>query len=286
MVNGGENFGLICNGNLLSVEAREPPEVTDTVFYYFSNVRKQVYQLRFATENMQHLHLEPVLVDSYTRINTPLSLSDSTFINVSFNSDPASTASGRFKVVFRELSPLQVKFISFFAVSTPRGVFTRWETANEMGLSSYEIQYSTDGMHFETIGITPVSSVNKGSYSWLAGEPRQGNNYYRIRSVDASGIVTFSPIARINIAATAPGISVSPNPVINGVLQLHFAGEPQGAYYVRILNSGGQTVYGNKVSFSGGSGIITINNGYLPAGIYQLEITKPDKNKEVIKIVY
>ena len=286
MMNGGENFGLSRNGKLLAVEALAPLTTDDTLFYYLSNVRQQTYQLRFAPENMQEYHLQPVLEDSYTNVYTPLSLADTTFVNVSFTSDVASRAAGRFKVVFRERPSVPINFTWLHASINAEGSLISWRSGNEDGLIRYEIQYSKDGIHFETAGSIAVNPLNNGSYSWNASKPKEGNNYYRICALKDNGESFFSNVANLFIRSSIASISVFPNPVLNSSFQLHFSNQPAGIYYLNLLNPAGQTVYSGSFSFSGGSGFKTIYTGQMPKGIYQIEIVKPSDNKYTIKVVY
>lgn len=286
IVNGGENFGLLCDGKLLAIEARQNPIITDTLFYYISNVRQQKYQLRFEVENMQDISLQPVLVDSYTNVYTPLSLTDSTFVTVSFTSDPASRASNRFKVVFRQFPSLPLTFVTLNVKETDNQITAQWKSGNEEGVSAYEIQYSADGIHFQTAATIPVNPSNNGNYSWNSSKPPSGYTYYRIKTRETNGQNTVSQIAQIYVPAAEVSISVAPNPVANASLELHFNNEPGGNYFLRLTNTSGQTVLSRVINFKGGTGIEDISTTAFPKGVYQLEIIKPDKSRQVIKVVY
>jgi len=286
ILNGGENFGLMRDGKLLVIEARQKPTEADTLFYYLSNVRQQNYQLRFTVQNMAELHLQPVLVDSYTNVFTPLSLTDSTFVTVSFNADPASRAFNRFKVIFRQMSLLPLNLTSFHAAVAGQGVLTNWQCANEEGVSQYEIQYSTDGFHFETAATMPVNLLNHGNYSLLLGQPAPGNNYYRLGSKNANGELSFSPIMTIITPNALPSISVAPNPIAGSLLRLHFNNEQPGDYFARLVNSSGQTIFSVRINFKGGTGVETISKTGVATGVYQLQIITPDRGKKIIKVIY
>ena len=289
MTNAGENFGLLRYGRLLAIEARAPVTLEDTLFYYISNVRQQTYQLCFAPENMEQSGLQPVLIDAYTNVYTPLSLQDTTLITVSFTSAAASRATNRFRMVFRQMSSLPISFTSLNASVSEEGVIIRWKTVNEGDLIEYEIQHSTDGTNFETTGTVAVNQLNNGNYTWFPAARSAGNQYYRICMIDAAGNITYSQVIRVTVPpkiSETPHLAVSPNPAINGTLGLRFSNEPAGDYRLRLLNSIGQIVYLCNVSFMGGSGFKTIHPPKLPNGVYQLECIRPDKKQEVIKVIY
>ncbi|MBC7536911.1 MAG: T9SS type A sorting domain-containing protein, partial [Ferruginibacter sp.] len=104
--NAGENFGLVRNGQKLSVEARRPVNKTDTLFYSITNLRKLPYELRFAPKNMQNIGFKAYLIDNYLHNSTELSLFDSSFITININNDSLSYAADRFFVVFKKRDSL------------------------------------------------------------------------------------------------------------------------------------------------------------------------------------
>jgi len=84
-----------------------------------------------------------------------------------------------------------------------------------------------------------------------------------------------------------PQISVYPNPVVNGIINLQLNNQPQGNYGMRLLNKSGQTIMQKQIQHTGGSSTETISlDKYLPRGMYQLEVTKPDGTKSNINVVY
>jgi hypothetical protein len=100
LYNSGENFGMLRQGRWLAVEARSPIRKIDTIFYAMYNLRRQEYKLLFAPENMTDLSLSAYLVDNYLGSRTPLSLTDSSFVNITINADAASAKPDRFYVIF------------------------------------------------------------------------------------------------------------------------------------------------------------------------------------------
>jgi len=101
ILNAGENFGILSNGYMLSIEARMPVNRTDSIHYNLTNLRAQPYQFRFGPENMAGTNISALLIDRYLQSRRVISLSDSTIINFSISSDPASAAADRFVLVFR-----------------------------------------------------------------------------------------------------------------------------------------------------------------------------------------
>jgi len=87
------------------------------------------------------------------------------------------------------------------------------------------------------------------------------------------------------VQAGKPTISVYPNPVTNGIINLQMSNMPQGLYNVRVVNSQGQTVLIKQINHAAGSSTkaIKLDNGV--KGAYHLEVTRPDKTKFSTKVI-
>lgn len=100
--NDGENMAIRSGDYYLSVEARKSLQRIDTVFYELKNLRRQAYRFVFAPKQMSGTGLQAWLVDRFLRTETPVSLTDSSFISFAVTQDPRSARSDRFYVVFRK----------------------------------------------------------------------------------------------------------------------------------------------------------------------------------------
>lgn len=93
-------------------------------------------------------------------------------------------------------SPLPVTFKGIVARSENSGVNVQWEVADEIDVRGYEVQRSTNGMRFETVGF--VNAHGKPVYSFTDVQPASGAVYYRVKNVDIDGKYEFSSIVRVN----------------------------------------------------------------------------------------
>lgn len=100
ILNAGENLGIKSNGQVLSVEARKQIVRTDTIHYITGNLLTQTYQFRFLPENMDNNNLRAFLEDRYLHTRKEISLDDSSHVNFTINTDPASSNPERFILVF------------------------------------------------------------------------------------------------------------------------------------------------------------------------------------------
>ncbi|MGB5941629.1 MAG: T9SS type A sorting domain-containing protein [Leeuwenhoekiella sp.] len=96
-----ENIATVVNDNQLSIDNRFTPVVGDEIQLKLTNYRNSEYILRIAIAGQENL--EVYLVDKY--LNKETLLNQDILNNISFSvkaSDSESSASDRFKVVFRE----------------------------------------------------------------------------------------------------------------------------------------------------------------------------------------
>ncbi|MGN6605022.1 MAG: hypothetical protein ACTHK8_21380 [Ginsengibacter sp.] len=285
LMNSGENFGIKEGGKLLSVEAKAPLSIQDTITFAMSSLGRKTYQLRIVPVNMQNVELQPFLVDSYLKTSTQLSLSDTNVVFFAVDANSASAASNRFSIVFRQLAALPVTLTSLEANSVSNGILVNWKTQNESGILEYDVQRSTDGSEFETSSITVASNTGSASYQWTDSQPETGANYYRLKTIGKDGKISYSQVVKVIAGKQLPLLVVAPNPIINGNIHLVFKNEPAGNYLVSFANQVGQIVMTKTILHTTLTEAEDIATDNLTKGLYNLSVIKPDGNKEVMKIV-
>jgi hypothetical protein len=133
---------------------------------------------------------------------------------LSNNGGPAQNETGNIYAP-STVAALPVELTKFSANPKPnRTVLLNWETAAEINLSHYEIEYSTDGNNFHLIGKTDAAAAqNHGAnYDYLHQKPIDGDNFYRLRMVDRNGAFEYSPIRVVRFEDKSGGFSILPNP--------------------------------------------------------------------------
>ena len=110
------------------------------------------------------------------------------------------------------MTPLGVELTGFEGMRSDDANILLWETSSEMNNSHFEVQYSSDGSTFQSIGTIAGqgTSAERHAYSF---EHRIGNevSYYRLNQVDLDGTETMSKIISINSELNA--VQVFPNPI-------------------------------------------------------------------------
>jgi len=98
-------------------------------------------------------------------------------------------------------SPLPVELLAFNAAPVKEGVLLHWLTASEINNDFFDIQWSADGLRFESIGseIGQGNSIQVNDYTFMHTTPKSGNNYYRLKQVDFNGNFTYSEIKIVEL---------------------------------------------------------------------------------------
>jgi hypothetical protein len=287
--NAAENMSLKRNGQTIAIEKRQPIVATDTIFLSIANMKQQTYQFVLAADQINQAGLSARLEDQFLGSSTPVSLTDTTKINFNVTSDPASQGGSRFRVVFEISSgnPLPVTYTSVKAwEQNTNTIQVQWNVANELNINYYEIERSTDGVNFTEAGTVKATGGASLQYNWLDAHAVTGVNYYRIVSIGANSTVRYSEVVKVNIGAGSPLITLYPNPINNGIINLQFTNMPAGNYSLRLLNIEGQQLMLQSVNVGSVSDTKKIAlDKALSKGTYELEVSGPDNSKTTLKVL-
>ena len=282
--NWDENIAIARSGHHLSIESRPVIGARDTIPLFMNGMHKMNYQFEFNAGNFSNPALMATLIDSFTHINTPLSVTGTTVVPFSVTSDPASIATNRFMVIFGPLTPLAVSEITINVYQKNQGIQVDWVTRTETDMDHYEVEKSANGSQFSKVGsaLSFGNSTSPTSYGWFDANPFMGLNYYRIKAIAKSGQIKYSAIVKVNISVGPGTITISPNPINGNMIELYFTNIPKGTYGINLTNSIGQLLLKTTVQHAGGSSVQTIElQNNLPGGVYDLRITAADVMKTI-----
>jgi hypothetical protein len=175
--------------------------------------------------------------------------------------------------------------IDFNAIKINDVIKLNWTTDNEIMLERYDLERSSDGNIFYTIGsVTSTNSPFVKDYNWVDNAPNSGVNFYRLKIISTYGTPTYSNIVKLDMNARK-GISVYPNPV-SGNMVLQMVGQVKGVHIINLYNSNGKKVMSSLIIQDGNDAARSFAlDKNLPTGIYFLEIIDPAKNKTALTIL-
>lgn len=165
--------------------------------------------------------------------------------------------------------------LNFFKASKQQNTaLLQWQTATEQNSKSFIVERSADGNIFIAIGNLQAAgnSTTIKSYSYEDAATLQGNNYYRLKQVDADGKTAYSDVRLLTFAANTKLSWHTQGK--NTVVQLTGGSNDQ---YIVTDMSGATAMQGRMVS---GKLLITGK----PAGIYNVRVWAGGEVK-TIKVV-
>lgn len=147
---------------------------------------------------------------------------------------------------------LPVSLLSFTATGDNGKTLLNWSTAQEQNSDHFDIEHSTDGISFSSIG--QVAAANNSSlktdYSFTDAMPVAGANYYRLKMVDLDGQFTYSKVAIVNFQAGGPSVVAAyPNPA-HSSFSLVFKNMTPGTYRMSLVSVVGQEVMTKNIQVS------------------------------------
>ena len=168
---------------------------------------------------------------------------------------------------------LPVTITNFTAMANGNDVKLSWLLAEQINILTYTIEWSTDGQHFNTIGVVPAT--NTFSYSMLHTKPANGLNYYRLKIKENTGRIFYSKIVTVRFN-TALFIIVKPNP-FKGSVDIVMELQKNSAVKIILYDAAGRQVYQNTFTGNAGSNKFTIDHlDKLSAGVYIMNISADD----------
>jgi len=281
-----ENFALLREGTKISIERRNLLVAKDTIFYSMWNMKRKNYELEIATTDLNiPFGTNAFLEDSYRHQKTLLGNSDTTRISFAVTDDAASAAGNRFMIVIEPTGVVPVSFTDIRAYELNHDIMVEWKVQNEININRYEVERSLDGMHFISIGNANATGGNV-TYNTLDQHAVTGDNFYRIKSIGNDGQIQYSRIVKVTISKGKPSISIYPNPVRDGIVNMSLNNMPAGIYFIKMYNAIGQVVYTKQITHAGGNAAETIRlEKKLARGIYQLKVIADDASEKTYKLI-
>jgi hypothetical protein len=188
---------------------------------------------------------------------------------------------------FPSQATLPVRLLSFNANYRNQQTLLSWTAEAETNFEKYVIERSEDGSQFEPIGERAGSnSISRTDYSYTddLSQKQASQFFYRLRMQDMDGTYKYSSVLLVkkenkNISA----LSISPNPVRQGVHTIRFSAHGTGVADLRVIDLSGKILSQQQQKVYPGSNSITLNNlDRLQPGTYILQVNN-DGELSVVK---
>ncbi|HRN54943.1 MAG TPA: DUF4082 domain-containing protein, partial [Agriterribacter sp.] len=112
-----------------------------------------------------------------------------------------------------DCSALPVTLTGLSASSSENNVKLTWQTASENNNLGFEIERSTDGTQWSTIGFVSAEGNSSSllSYTYNDNNVAPGRYYYRLRQVDIDGHFGYSTLVPVNLNGQPSGYVLQQN---------------------------------------------------------------------------
>ncbi|MBK9283762.1 MAG: hypothetical protein IPM51_05510 [Sphingobacteriaceae bacterium] len=109
---------------------------------------------------------------------------------------------------------LPISILNFAGESVGTANQLNWTSTEETNMDHFVVERSANANAYEELGKVNVkgNSHLNNSYSFIDNSPRNGTNYYRLRSVESNGISEYSGIISVDSRSRSVQLSIVPNP--------------------------------------------------------------------------
>jgi len=149
------------------------------------------------------------------------------------------------------------------------------------------LERSADSRNFTAINSITADAIRCNQpFDYTDTDPLKGMNYYRLKMIDADGVISYSSIvALLNAVKGFDMVSIAPNPVVDDHFNLNVASAVSGKMELDIFDMQGRLVNRQSISLIAGFNSLPVNVGDLAAGTYTIRANMGDEQSKIIRFV-
>ncbi|THU40745.1 discoidin domain-containing protein [Niastella caeni] len=179
--------------------------------------------------------------------------------------------------------PEAVALNELYITPSNDGIVLRWRTTWEPdNLKLYEIEYSSDGINFQQVGVVAAGNYLNGKAYEFRHYPVNARDrmFYRIRITDKNGRYHYSQM--LSLAATSPTQNyVFPTVVNAGMVSVYLN---DSFKMLQIVNSQGQILQAQMLN--GRTGRIDIPLNASAEGICFVRVLGQDRQRDIVQKIF
>lgn len=189
------------------------------------------------------------------------------------------TGFSKFYVFTPDNTSLPLRLINFTAQAENCTAHIAFTTAEESGVSHFELEQSTDGSVWLQTTIIPARNTTGESRYPVNVNINSALNFYRLKMVDRDGTITYSKIIRLNapLSCSDQNIKLYPNPA--GDI-LYLENVHAGDMYT-VYDNAGRVMIQGRIS----KAIQDIDATRLVMGMYTITIVNKNGGIRALKFV-
>lgn len=272
----------------LIVERRPVIHTSDTVRLMLTGTRIAPYRFVIVPSVLNNTTMKSFLKDKHLGTETAVSMTDVTTVNFDITTDPLSRLADRFMIVYRNVDP--VRFTRLTAIrNRDKTITATFNTENENNVNTYTIERSNDGITYSPLAEQMPTANNFGNpyYNYRDVHATLNAQWYRVKANAISGTPIYSMAVKIDMAKEELNevLTVYPNPVTNGIINIAFTEQPYGIYKMQVMNNAGQVIHTETINIQSDNTQKKIAVSGMKSGIYRLLITDVNGKKTVKTIL-
>ncbi len=179
------------------------------------------------------------------------------------------------RISIYSFSTLPIELLDFFGEHRQGQNHLFWRTVSEKNNKGFEIQKSSDGQLFHTIGNLEGKENSQvlNTYAFVDEKPEPGIAYYRLKQIDLDGSFKYHKTISIQFSKEPGEAIVYPNPSYDGFFT--FLSASPSSDEIAIYNTELQLIK----TIKSGNGKINFSLQELAEGIYYLIYSEEGKQK-------
>lgn len=276
-LNSNINMGFVTTDNQLvqrNVVGQFGVNTADTFIIRTNAATNGTYTLKFEEINQIPANKQVFLLDLFN--NNLSNVRNNAYYSFTINNSNNATRGDRFRLIVTDLqNPLPVKLVEFKGKRHNQNDKLVWTTAEEKNMLGYEIQQSTDGEHFEAIGLVKATNQS-GMQTYTFVNPNvNGKVYYRLNLLEFNKNET-SRVVVLDDEALTTELSIYPNPA-NNLVNINIPSEKAIAE-LKIMDAAGRLLFEQKQVEQS----FTVDVSAWPKGVYFIQSSNSPTQKLII----
>ncbi len=173
---------------------------------------------------------------------------------------------------------LPVIFGGFTVEPAVSGALLKWVALSEINTAYFEVEKSSDGLLFTTIGKIVALGTTGGGQTYSFTDPNTSavKTFYRVKAIDIDGKITYSGINTIT-GTEKSTVVIYPNPAkdkISILLPQSWQGKKNR---LKLISGNGQVVMERNLTQSQ----TELNVSGLPVGVYLINVMQEKSNVQL-----
>lgn len=164
-------------------------------------------------------------------------------------------------------NPLPLNFTDFSAACIQGNINLQWNTAQEENVHHFEIEHSTEGANWHSIGY---AAFTKGQHNYSFKDARK-EGYYRIAAIDNDEARLYSLVQHTACTASGNEVSLWPNPATDHVF-VKLTASIASEIRICVYDGKGSLIQQSNNNTLVGENQVAIDLSHFAAGVYWLNI--------------